>query len=193
MISLVFCTVYFACSLFQGGLLPDDIREQKPKQKPEQLLSAPVDFTGSYSTNRKDVKLVSGKALFSVSEIQSDNSVKGVLTISLSEQARKDIASLASKPVSNIPITLKVKDASFFLDKKSMCPVITLNPELHDIPFLGGTFRLEPFIISIDLGNNSKELSGAVCSWERLVKRRNGHAAQLGNYINRRLRGEKEE
>src|SRR5262249_25544434 len=33
----------------------------------ERLLSAPVDFTGSYTTNKKDAKPISGNALFSVS------------------------------------------------------------------------------------------------------------------------------
>jgi hypothetical protein len=189
MISLVFCTVYFVCSLFHGGLLPGEIRDQKP----EQLLSTPVDFTGSYITDKKDAKPVSGKAVFSVDEFLADFSIIGTLTLSLSEQTRKDIASLTSKPVSDIPVSLEVKDTITFLSKKSMCPPISLSPKLHDISFFDGEFHLAPFIISIDLGNNSRELSILVCTWERLAKREDGHTYRVGNKINKLLKGRKDE
>src|SRR5262249_34852380 len=148
------------------------------------LLSTPVDFTGSYSKNEKDGKPVSGKAVFSVDVFQSDFSVIGALTLSLSEQTRKDIASLNSKPVSDIPISFDVKDTITFLSEKSMCPPITLNPRLRDVPFFDGEFHFTPFIISIRLGNNSKELSALVCAWEKLVKRDDGHTYRVSNKIN---------
>ena len=99
----------------------------------------------------------------------SDDTISGKLTLSLSDKERRSVSRLAAKEFSDVPATLDIPDAVAGFAKKTECPDLYLEFSAASIPdhtfLLDLRLRSERFKLKLKLDEG--ELSKLVCVWAR--------------------------
>src|ERR1041385_4240771 len=67
---------------------------------------------------------VRGKATFTFTAANSDDSLVGTLVYTVPDDARQKIAAMTGKPVAQVPASVTVKDLVIDFQKATACPVL---------------------------------------------------------------------
>jgi hypothetical protein len=125
----------------------------------------------------KEVGELYGTMSFRVAFAQSDDTLKGALIYSLSEEARQKMAGIVGKDLSEIPSTVVIRpDAVAEFDLKSLCPKIILKfkntiSEMMNVELHFSRFKLT-------LIESSQESSQLMCSYIKDLSRDRSHPAR---------------
>jgi hypothetical protein len=121
---------------------------------------------------------VRGKATFTVTAANSDDSLAGTLTYVIPDDARQKVALAAGKPIASVPSTLTVKDVVATFQKTTACPVVHLEVGPLDIDAVGAKIKFTRKVVldlagiepgSIDKPNPQQEMAMQFCVWTKQI------------------------
>src|SRR5438309_8423027 len=101
------------------------VAQQQPKVvKPETISTAPKLVITKLKIGEADSYEVRGKATFTLTAANSDDSVAGTLIYTLPDDARQKVAQMTGKQLSEIPASITTKDVVANFQKATACPVV---------------------------------------------------------------------
>jgi hypothetical protein len=166
------------------------------QKKPETISTLPKLVLTKLKVGEGEVYDVKGKATFTLTAANSDDSVTGTITYTLPEDARQKIAQITGKPLSAIPTSITQKDVVADFQKATACPVVHLEFAAMTTDVAGAQLHFNRFVLDINetqptANNEQKELVQLFCVWTRQIN--NGRARRgVIATINRILNGEEQ-
>jgi hypothetical protein len=164
-------------------------------QEPKPLVFAtpPRTTTARLSVDEledKDKNLkIHGKASFTITAANDDDTVTGTLVFSIADDARQKIAKLNGSDLKSTPSSYSRKNIVAHFRKGTACPEITLEISKIELDLGGVTACLDRF--SPVINESPEQISQLFCSWSRQI---NTNRLRLGIIaaINRLLSGDPE-
>ena len=148
------------------------------QNKPLAYTVGPKLSIGTLNTGQPDEFQVRGKASFTLTAANSDDSLVGILTYTLPDEARQKIAQLSGKPVAQIPATHTVKDVVAEFQKGTGCPVVHLEIKPLDMTIAGAKLRFTKKTVldvqgrepgSLNKFTPQQEMDIQFCVWTRQI------------------------
>jgi hypothetical protein len=138
----------------------------KPKTSSQSL-------TGTISVkDHKPIEIV-GKAVFTLTAMNADDSLEGILTFTLSDKGRQTIAQVIQKPLTEIPAAISAKEVVGQFQKQTECPVLQLDFPSMELEAAGARVKLERF--TLNLKESDDGVTIYLCTIARQIKRGFGH------------------
>lgn len=137
-----------------------------------------------------DAYEVRGKAVLTLTSANSDDSVTGVLSYALPDDARQKIATMTGKPLTQIPASVSIKDVVGRFQPATACPVVHLEFSNTQVDIAGVKAVFSRFVL--DINESTKEQDMLFCAWAKQINRgmsRRGIIRRINVLIN----GEEEE
>lgn len=168
------------------------------QNKPLVYTVGPKLSIGTLNTGQPDEFQVRGKASFTLTAANSDDSLVGTLSYTLPDDARAKIAQLTGKPVAQVPATTTVKDVTAEFQKMTACPVVHIEIKPMDMTIAGAKLRFTKKTVldingrepgSIQKYTPAQEMDIQFCVWTRQI---NNSAIRRGviQRVNALLAGE---
>jgi hypothetical protein len=164
--------------------------------KPVAYTTAPKLTIAKLKSGETDVYDVRGKATYTVTAANSDDTLAGVMNYTIPDDARQKIATLTGKPLGSVPSTITRKDVVAGFQKGTGGPVIHLEIGSMDVDVAGAKLYFNRITLDIngrDSGNYPKftneEMEAMFTVWARQIgsgRARRGIIAA----VNRRIAGE---
>lgn len=139
---------------------------------------------------------VRGKATFTLTAANSDDSVAGTLVYTLPDDARQKVAQMTGKSLNDIPASITTKDVVANFQKATACPVVHLEFSPMDITVAGVKNHFNRFVLDINetISGGTKyqqELATLFCVWTKQIN--NGRARRgVISRVNAILNGEQD-
>jgi hypothetical protein len=111
------------------------------QNKPLVYTIGPKLSIGTLNTGQPDEFQVRGKASFTLTAANSDDTLVGTLTYALPDDARQKLAQLTGKPLAQIPATQTVKDVNAEFQKTTACPIVHIEIKPMDMTIAGAKLR----------------------------------------------------
>ncbi|MEP7271348.1 MAG: hypothetical protein ABI882_07570 [Acidobacteriota bacterium] len=139
---------------------------------------------------------VRGKATFTVTAANSDDSLAGTLVYAIPDDARQKIAALAGKQVSAVPSSLTVKDVVASFQKGTSCPVVHLEVGPLEIDAVGAKVRFTRKVVldipglepgTLEKPTPAQEMAMQFCVWTKQINNggiRRGVIRRINELIN---------
>ena len=162
---------------------------QEQEKKPESISTEPKLLVVELKTADGKTVKISGEAVFKLEEANSDDTMTGKLTYSISSDSRQEVARVLDKPPPEIPERVTVKDALVGFVRNTSCPDLEVEFLTKEVEIAGAKARLERSRLTFR--ETSQELSRRLCFWARGISNGRGHPSIRA--INRCLKGEKDE
>ena len=165
---------------------------QERERKPESISTEPKLLVVELKTADGKTVKVSGEAVFKLEEANSDDTMTGKLTYSISSDSRQEVARVMGKPLPEIPERVTVNDALVGFVRNPRCPdlqVEFLASRTNEVEIAGAKARLDRF--GLTFRETSQELPKLLCIWAWGIS--NGHGHPPIRVINHRLKGENDE
>ena len=182
----LFITVVLLMVMLSGRVLSENAKQSHNSEK---VVANAGEFVAEYVVSDKHKIPVRGRASFVFSRIQSDESIAGVMTVSLTEPSRSGIAEQVGKTLAETPEVLTFKNVLAFLKKDALCPKLSIYLDDKTLVFLGNKMVVDDFSFDIDLENNSEALRNLLCQWAKSIKAGSLHTYRLANQITTKLQG----
>jgi len=185
----------YSCSYFQTFtivlcLLTLRLNSNGQELKPVVLTTPPRAITASISTDEKDKNLkVHGKASFTITSANADDTVTGTLVFTISEDARQKIAELTGSDLKSTPTSYSRKNIIAHFRKGTACPVVSLEISKIELDLGGATAFLDH--ISPVINESPEQIALLFCSWARQINT-DRHRLGIIAAINRLLSGDPE-
>ena len=115
----------------------------------------------------------------------SDDSLAGIITYTLSEEARNKIAQIKSIPVAKVPSTVTQKDVVGNFQKLTECPVVHLDFPPMDLIVEGVNLHFNRFVLDVKEG--SHPITAYICTIARQINAglpRRGPIRRINEVIN---------
>ncbi len=178
---LVFCSVFLACVVCVSA----QEQEQKPQTISTSSKEIPVflKFEGN-----KEVK-VSGTAVFTPKQANSDDTLTGELVYTISESDRQSIAQSLIRPLNAIPGSITLKEVQAVFEKHAECPDLQFEFAPIKTAIWGVEVNSDRFVLSFV--KTDQELSQLFCRWARNILVGMANPICPCKRINALLKGEK--
>ncbi len=128
---------------------------------------------------------VRGKATFTLTAANSDDSLAGTITYTLPEEARAKIAQITGKPLAQIPQSITQADVVGQFQKLTECPVVHIDFSAMDVMVAGAKIHFNRFVLDIKEGEH--EISIYVCTIAKQINRglpRRGPIRRINEILN---------
>lgn len=128
---------------------------------------------------------VRGKASFTLTAANSDDSLAGTITYTLPEDARAKIAQVTGKPLAQIPQSISQTDVVGNFQKMTECPVVHIDFPAMDVMVQGAKIHFNRFVLDIKEGEH--DISIYVCTIARQIKNglpRRGPIRRINEILN---------
>ena len=140
---------------------------------------------------------VRGKATFTLTAANSDDSVAGTLVYTLPDDARQKVAQMTGKSLNDIPASITTKDVVANFQKATACPVVHLEFSPMDITVAGVKNHFNRFVLDINetISGGTKyqqELATLFCVWTKQINEQHSRRGVIAR-INKIRHGEQEE
>lgn len=148
------------------------------QNKPLVYTIGPKLSIGTLNTGQPDEFQVRGKASFTLTAANSDDTLVGTLSYTLPEDARVKIAQISGKPVAQVPATTTVKDVIAEFQKMTACPVVHIEIKPMDMTIAGVKLRFTKKTVldvngrepgSIQKYTPAQEMDIQFCVWTRQI------------------------
>jgi len=148
------------------------------QNKPLVYTIGPKLSIGTLNTGQPDEFQVRGKASFTLTAANSDDTLVGTLSYTLPDDARAKIAQLTGKPVAQVPATTTVKDVIAEFQKTTACPVVHIEIKPMDMTIAGAKLRFTKKTVldingrepgSIQKYTPTQEMDIQFCVWTRQI------------------------
>jgi hypothetical protein len=181
----------FVCLLIAGFFSFAQTGAQSNPQSSDPQSAKPVVYTtppklaiGKLKSGESNLYEVRGKATFTITAANNDDTVAGTLIYAIPDDARQKIAQASGRPLNSIPASMMKKDVVAGLQAGTACPVVHLEigPLVLDV---AGT-RLQFKRIVLDIIETTEEVPQHFCAWTRQInakRQRRGIIASLNRLI----------
>jgi len=178
--SIALCLIA-VCPIGQG---------QGQELKPVVFTSAPRPVTARVSMDEKEQNLkVHGKAAFTITTANDDDTVTGTVVFTIDQDARQAIAELTGNDLKSTPASYSRKNVIAHFRKGTACPVIALEISKIELDLGGATACLDR--ISPVINESPEQISLLFCSWTRQINT-DRHRLGIIAAINHLLTGDPE-
>jgi hypothetical protein len=155
------------------------------KKKGETITTAPKLVVTKLKVSEGETFEVRGKATFTLTAANADDSLAGTLVYTLPEDARAKIAQITGKPLAQVPASVTQTDVVAQFQKLTECPVIHLDFSAMDVVVLGAKVHFNRFVL--DISDQGKPIHMMVCKIAEQIKRglpRRGPIRRINEIIN---------
>ena len=97
---------------------------------------------------------VRGKATFTLTAANNDDSLAGTIIYMLPDDARAKIAQITGKPLAQIPASISQTDVVGQFQKLTECPVVNIDFPAMDLMVHGAKIHFNRFVMSIKEGEH---------------------------------------
>src|SRR5262249_8023390 len=160
---------------------------QEQEKKPESISTEPKSVPATLKVANDETIEVVGTIIFTLVEVNSDDSLAGKLGYAMGDDARRRMARAAGGSISDIPASLTINNVIAGFKRDAKCPELQIEINPMNEVVTGGRIHIDR--LDLTIRESQQEVSKALCWWAR-PHREKGGAMRL---INRRLKGEKEE
>lgn len=159
--------------------------QAQTKKKGETMTTDPKLVVTKLKVGEGEAIEVRGKATYTLSAANSDDSLAGTITYTLPDEARNKIAQLKGIPVAKVPTSIKQNDVVAQFQKLTECPVIHLDFPAMDLMVEGVNLHFNRFVLDIKEG--SHQLVQYICVIARQInlgRPRRGPIRRINEIIN---------
>ena len=135
--------------------------QAQAKKKAVPYITAPKMVVTKLKVSDGESLDVRGKATFTLTAANNDDSLAGTITYVLPEDVRAKIAQITGKPLAQIPQSITQADVVGQFQKLTDCPVINLDFPAMDLMVHGAKIHFNRFVMSMKEGEH--EVSLYVC------------------------------
>lgn len=108
-----------------------------------------------------------GLATFTITLANENDTLTGTLVYTMPDDARKKIAESHGKALSNIPASVRLKDAIASFERGTSCPQIKLAVATKDTEIGGVKLHFDRVVLNIN--ETPEQLNQLFCSWTRQI------------------------
>lgn len=180
----LFSLIFIVCFFFQALASAQD---EKVKQEDVVVQQSVASATATLKNGERHELI--GKLTFTLTILNSDDSIEGTLAFTLAEESRRVLAEKLGMKASDIPLTIEKKSALAFPEKNTLCPNLMIELLPAEIQMESFQFQMERTTLKLDLEKNSEALSNYFCGWVRAIKAGRGHPYRLARRVNSILTG----
>ena len=158
---------------------------QAQKKKGETITTEPKLVVTKLKVGEGETFEVRGKATFTLSAANSDDSLAGTVTYTLPEDARNKIAQIKGIPVAKVPQAITQKDVVANFQKLTECPVVHLDFSAMDLVVEGANLHFNRF--ALDVKESSNPITMYICTIARQINAglpRRGPIRRINEVIN---------
>jgi hypothetical protein len=155
------------------------------KKKGETITTEPKLVVTKLKVGEGETFEVRGKASYTLTAANSDDSLAGNITYSLPDDARNKIAQIKGIPVAKVPTSVTQKDVVSQFQKLTECPVLHLDFPAMDLVIEGINLHFNRFVVDIKEGSHPITLY--MCTIARQIKAglpRRGPIRRINEIIN---------
>ncbi|MFN7926458.1 MAG: hypothetical protein U0Y68_00660 [Blastocatellia bacterium] len=155
------------------------------KKKGDTITTEPKLVVTKLKIGEGETFEVRGKASYTLTAANSDDSLAGVVTYTLPDDARNKIAQMKNIAVAKVPTTVTQKDVVSTYQKLTECPVLHLDFPAMDLVIEGVTLHFNRFVLDVKEGPNPITLY--MCTTARQIKNglpRRGPIRRINEIIN---------
>jgi len=139
---------------------------------------------------------VRGKATFTVTAANSDDTLAGTFTYVIPDEARQKIAQLTGKQLTAVPSTFTVKDVVASFQKQTACPVVHIEVGPMEMDAAGAKVKFARKVVldisgvepgSIEKPTPDQEMAMVFCVWTKQINNagiRRGPIRRMNELIN---------
>jgi hypothetical protein len=139
---------------------------------------------------------VRGKATFTVTAANSDDTLAGIFTYVIPDEARQKIAQLTGKQLTAVPSTFTVKDVVASFQKQTACPVVHIDVGPMEMDAAGAKVKFARKVVldisgvepgSIEKPTPDQEMAMVFCVWTKQINNagiRRGPIRRMNELIN---------
>jgi hypothetical protein len=158
--------------------------------KPLVFTTTPRQITARITTGEQEQNLkLPGKASFSITSANKDDTVTGTVVLTIANDARRIIAELTGNDLELTPSSYSKKNIIAHFRKGTACPEISLEISKIEMDLGGVTACLDRF--SPVIKESPEQISLLFCSWARQINT-DRHRLGIIAAINRLLIGDPE-
>lgn len=121
---------------------------------------------------------VRGKATFTITAANSDDSLAGTLTYVIPDDAKQKVAVAAGKPIASVPSTFTVRDVVATFQKTTACPVVHVEVGPLEIDAVGAKIKFTRKVVldlqgiepgTVDKPSPQQEMAMQFCVWTKQI------------------------
>jgi hypothetical protein len=150
--------------------------------KPVAFSTAPKLTIAKLKSGDQDAYEVRGKATFTVTAANSDDTVAGTFHYTIPDDARQKIAAMSGKPLNTIPSNVTRKDALAYFQEGTMAPVIHLELKPTEFDVAGVKMAFNRIVLDV----NGRESTSVYYSKDEMEALFTVWAKQIYNKRSRR-------
>jgi hypothetical protein len=161
-----------------------DVNAQAPGVTPKAVsfVTAPKLTIAKLKNGEQDVYDVRGKATFTVTAANSDDTIAGTFNYTIPDDARQKIASISGKPLNTVPANLTRKDTLAYFQEGTAAPVIHLELKPMEFDVSGVKMAFNRVVLDI----NGRDSTSAYYSKDEMEALFTIWARQINNKRSRR-------
>ena len=155
------------------------------KKKGETITTEPKLVVTKLKVGEGETLEVRGRATYTLTAANSDDSMAGVITYTLSEDARNKIAQIKGIAVAKVPTTVTQKDVVAQFQKLTECPVVHLDFPAMDLVIEGVNLHFNRFVLDVKEG--ASPITLYMCTIARQINNglpRRGPIRKINEIIN---------
>jgi hypothetical protein len=159
-------------------------------RKPQTFTTPPKAVTAYLSQSGQADYEIRGQAAFSVTAANNDDTLTGTFVYTLPDAARQKIATLAARPLDQIPALLAKKEVKATFQKETACPLLHWEVAPEELEIVGIKIHFKTVVL--DVPETRDYLTQLFCHWARQInvnRQRRGLIAA----VNRALNGDEPE
>jgi hypothetical protein len=155
------------------------------RQTPQVVYTTPPKTSvAKFKLGESEAYEVRGKATFTLTAANYDDTVIGTLVFTIPEGARKKIAEASGEPLTSIPARVARKDVAAGFRKGTSCPEVSLEIGATELDVAGAKLSFDHVVVNIV--ENLEEVPQHFCVWTRQInanRQRRGVIASLNRLI----------
>ena len=171
--------------LVAGGVYAQSVTQPNAQSaKPASYTTSPKLAIAKLKSGESNVYDVRGKAAFTVTAANDDDTVAGTLVYTIPDDARQKIAQLSAKPLASIPASVTKKDVIAGFQSGTACPVVNLEIGATELDLAG--VKLSFNRITLDVIETADQVPQHFCAWTRQInakRQRRGIIASLNRLL----------
>jgi predicted RecA/RadA family phage recombinase len=159
--------------------------QAQDKKKGETITTTPKLVVAKLKVSDGETFDVRGKASFTLTAANADDSLAGTIVYTLPEDARAKIAALTGKPLAQVPQSVTQTDVVAQYQKLTECPVIHLDFSAMDVVVLGAKIHFNRYVL--DINDGGRPIHMMICKTAEQIKRglpRRGPIRRINEIIN---------
>lgn len=159
--------------------------QAQTKKKGDTITTEPKLVVTKLKVGEGETLEVRGKATYTLTAANSDDSLAGIVTYTLPEDARNKIAQIKGIPVAKVPTSVTQKDVVSTFQKLTECPVVHLDFAAMDLVIEGVNLHFNRFVLDVKEG--SHQITTYICTIARQINAglpRRGPIRRINEVIN---------